>query len=306
MAAKEIFRKGIRYFSDSAYRFDVNAILGFYDNKPDDEFIAEQYFLHLGQKLDLEKPVTFCEKIQWLKIHDRDPKYNLMVDKFEAKIYVAKIIGEEYIIPSYGVWDNFDAIDFDALPNQFVLKCTHDSGGIVIVKDKGKFDARKARQLLEKHLRRNLYRYAREWVYKDVKPRILAEKFMEEVDGGDLTDYKFYCFNGEPKFCQVITDRRTDESIDFFDMAWRLQEFIGLSKNVHHSAKKIPRPKNFELMKKLAATLAQSSIFRRIDFYEIEGRIYFGEITFYPNAGLGTFTPDKWNKILGDMINLRG
>lgn len=303
MLATEILRKGIKYISDSAYRFDVNAILGLYDNKSDVDFISEQFYLHTGQKLNLEKPETFCEKIQWLKLHDRDPKYNLMVDKAEAKIYVAQIIGEDFIIPSYGVWNSFDEINFDALPNEFVLKCTHDSGGIVIVKNKAAFDKEKARKILEKHLGRNLYRYAREWVYKDVKPRILAEKFMQEVSS-DLTDYKFYCFNGVPKFCQVISDRRTDESIDFFDMAWIHQEFIGLSKNVHHSAKKIARPKNFELMKKLAATLAQNSIFRRVDFYEVANKVYFGEITFYPNAGLGTFKPDKWNKILGDMISL--
>ncbi len=294
----------MRYLSEPEYRFAVNAILGFYDDKSDEEFISEQFFLSGGQKLNLEKPVTFGEKIQWLKIHDRNPKYNSMVDKYEAKIYVANLIGKEYIIPSYGVWEKFDEINFDALPNQFVLKCTHDSGGIVIVKDKAALDMKKARQLLEKHLQRNLYRYAREWVYKDVKPRILAEKFMEEAAGGDLTDYKFYCFNGVPKFCQVITDRRTDESIDFFDMDWRLQEFIGLSRNLHHSTKKFAPPKNLELMKKFAAILAQDSIFRRIDFYEVADKVYFGEITFYPNAGLGTFKPDKWNKILGDMIVL--
>ena len=307
MRITEIFKKGTRYFSNPVYRFDVNAILGLYDDKPEEEFLAEQFYLHCGQKLNLENPTTFCEKIQWLKIHDRDPKYNLLVDKHEVKSYVANLIGAEYVIDSYGVWNNFDEIDFDALPNQFVLKCTHDSGGIVIVKDKATFDVKKARRVLEKHLKRNLYRYAREWVYKDVKPRILAEKFMAEVSGDDLTDYKFYCFNGEPKFCQVIANRRTDESIDFFDMDWTHQEFIGLvglSTTLHNSATPIPSPKNFALMKKLAGVLAEGSLFRRIDFYEIDGKVYFGEITFYPNAGLGTFTPDKWNKILGNMLVL--
>ena len=297
----------MKYLSEPAYRFAVNAILGFYDNMPDDEFIRKQYFLVFGRKVNLENPVTFYDKIQWLKIHDRNPEYNRIVDKYEAKIHAANLIGEEYIIPSYGVWENFDDIDFDALPNQFVLKCTHDSGSLVVVRDKNSHDMKQSRQFLKKRLRRNLYRYAREWVYKDVKPRILAEKYMEEAAGDALIDYKFLCFNGTPKFCEVITDRWTDESTDFFDMNWKhldLMDLSNLAGQEHNNLRQPDRPKNFELMAEFATILARDTIFRRVDFYEIKGKVYFGEITFYPCAGLVLLAPDKWNKILGDMIVL--
>lgn len=295
-----MIEKIVRYLSDKSYRFSVNAILGFHDDMSDEDFLRETYRLQVGEDLNLDNPVKFAEKIQWLKIHDRKPEYNLLVDKYEVKKIVGNIIGEQYIVPTLGLWENFDDIDFDALPDKFVLKCTHDSGGIVIVDDKTKLNRSTAKRKLNKHLKRNLYRFGREWVYKDVPPRLIAEKYL----GNDLSDYKFFCFSGEPKYCQVIASRWKGETIDFFDMNWAHQEFVGLNPDVQNSATEIPCPKNFELMKKLAAKLAKDTCFRRIDFYEIDGAIYFGEITFFPRAGFGKFKPDKWNKILGDMIIL--
>ena len=286
--------------TDSAYRFSVNAILGFYDGWSDEKYLRAQYRLQVGEELDLDNPKNFAEKIQWLKIHDRKPEYNKLVDKYEAKLFAAKLIGEKYIVPTLGLWNNFDEINFDELPQRFVLKCTHDSGGVFIVEEKSNFNRDAAKKLLTRHLKRNLYRYGREWVYKDVPPRLIAEKFLES----DIRDYKFFCFGGKPEYCQVISDRHSGETIDFFDMNWTHQEFIGLNVNVVNSAKPIDCPKNFELMKKFAGILAADSIFRRIDFYEVEGQLFFGEITFFPKSGFGKFKPDKWNKILGDMIKL--
>lgn len=273
---------------------------------PDKQYLQMMYWLHLGRKLNLKNPKTFNEKLQWLKLYNHKPEYTIMVDKVKAKEYVAKLIGEEHIIPTLGVWDNPDDIDFDALPDQFVLKCNHNSGtGMCICRDKSKLDIEKVKAELRKGLKENYFMRWREWPYKNVPRKILAEKFMVDESGTELKDYKIFCFNGEPRYCQVISDRNTDEKIDFYDMHWkRLVGLVGLNDKVHNSEYAIPCPESFENMKQMASLLAKSIPFSRIDFYEINHQAYFGEITFFPATGFGNFNPREWNVKMGDMITL--
>lgn len=199
---------------------------------PDSWFLYFRFKDHLGYYPNLCHPKTFNEKLQWLKLNDRRPEYIKMVDKHEAKKYVASRIGEEYIIPTLGVWDKVEDIDWQSLPNQFVMKCTHDSGGIIICKDKSQLDIEKTKKKLKKSLSYDYYVNGREWPYKNVPRRIIAEKLMapeKKTAPADLPDYKFFCFDGEPKYCQVIRDRNTKETIDFYDMDWNHQEFVGLN-----------------------------------------------------------------------------
>lgn len=273
---------------------------------PDKPYLQLMYWLNMGKKLDLKNPKTFNEKLQWLKLYNHNPAYTVMVDKVKAKEYVAGIIGEEHIIPTLGVWDDPDDIDFDALPNQFVLKCNHNSGtGMCICRDKSKLDIEKVKAELRKGLKENYFMRWREWPYKNVPRKILAEKFMVDESGTELKDYKIFCFNGEPRYCQVISDRNTDEKIDFYDMHWkRLVGLVGLNDKVHNSEYAIPCPESFEDMKLMASLLAKSIPFSRIDFYEINHQAYFGEITFFPATGFGNFNPREWNVKMGDMITL--
>lgn len=270
----------------------------------DKQFLCYIYKRAMHHKLNLANPVLFTEKIQWLKLYNRRPEYSVWVDKHESKEYVAAAIGKEHIIPTLGVWNSFDEIDFDALPDRFVLKTTHDSGGVVICKDKDIFDVDKARRKLNASLKNNFYKTFREWPYKNVPHRIIAEAFMQQDDKSDLTDYKFFCFNGIPKFCQVIQDRSTCETIDFFDEKWNHQEFVGLNPHVTHSQKPIAKPRRYDQMLEIAGRLSQNVPFLRVDLYEINGQVYFGELTFSPNAGFGRFEPSEWNRILGDLIEL--
>ena len=191
---------------------------GVFNCLSDKAFLKLLYWARVGKKLNLKNPKSYNEKLQWIKLYDRKPEYTVMVDKYSVREYIKEKIGEDYLIPLLGVWDSFDEIDFDKLPDQFVLKCTHDSGGLVICKDKSKLDIEKARTKINKCLKRNFYKYNREWVYKDVKPRIIAEKFMVDESGTELKDYKFFCFDGEPKAMFIATDRPHDTRFDFFDM----------------------------------------------------------------------------------------
>ena len=271
---------------------------------PDKRFLKWKYRLIMGRKLDLENPKTYNEKIQWLKLHDRNPEYTRMVDKIEAKKYVASFIGEEYIIPTLGVWDDVDDIDFDALPNSFVLKCSHDSGGIVICKNKDEFDIDAAKEKLKKGLSVNFYYQNREWPYKNVKPRILAEMYMEDESGYELKDYKFFCFNGEPKVLFIATERGlkgVETKFNFYDSDFN---FLPFTNGHPNSSKPINKPASFELMKKLAAKLSQEIPHVRIDFYDIYGKIYFGEMTFYHWSGFTPFSPQEWDYKMGELIKL--
>lgn len=291
--------------------FMAAIIQNFFRWLPDKAYLQLLYRFKMGHRLDLNHPKTFTEKIQWLKLYNRRPEYTLMVDKYAVKKYVADIIGEKYIIPTLGVWDKPEDIDWDALPNEFVLKTTHvgGSGGVVICKDKKTFDRNKAILTLRDSMNGDIYRSLREWPYKDVKKRVLAEKYMAPKDMVnnpiyDLSDYKFFCFNGEPKYCQVIRDRHSKESIDFYDMNWRHQEFVGLNPIASNGINPVPRPLLLDDMICICHKLSENMKFVRIDMYVIDNRTYFGEITFYPASGIGLFNPDKWNTELGNLISL--
>lgn len=265
--------------------------------------IKKGWYCRMSYKLNLRSPKSYNEKLQWLKLYDRNPLYTTMVDKYAAKKYVADIIGENYIIPTLGVWDKFDDIDFDSLPNQFVLKCTHDSGGLVICKDKNNLDLKKAKQKIESSLNTDYYSLGREWPYKNVPHKIIAEKFMEDSKTCELRDYKFFCFNGNVKWLFIATDRQNREEpyFDFFDM-----DFNHLPmQHGHPNAPVLPeKPHNFELMKDLAVRLSQNIPHVRVDFYEVDGKVFFGELTFFHHGGWTPFTPEKWDYTFGKEIEL--
>ena len=258
----------------------------------------------MNQKLNLDNPKTFNEKLQWLKLYDRKKVYTTMVDKYEVKKYVADLIGEEYIIPVLGVYNKFDEIDFEKLPNQFVIKCTHDSGGIIIVKDKSKLNIKDARKKINKFLKRNFYKEHREWPYKNVMPRIMIEEYIEESNQRELVDYKIHIFNGKPKITLVCKDRFSERGMteDFFDNDWH---HLDLKRPNHDNSKIEPTvPKNLSKMFNLAEKLSKNTFFVRIDFYNLNGRIFFGEITFFPAAGFNKFVPEEWDYKLGSYLKL--
>ena len=294
----------VQFITNRGYRVSKLSKFGFYNNQPDDKFLKKIFKIKIGKNLDLENPKTFNEKLQWIKLYDRKPIYTTMVDKYEVKKYVADIIGEEYIIPTIGVWDRFEDIDFDSLPEQFVLKCTHDSNGLVICKDKKTLNCRRVKSKIKRCLKRNHYFTYREWPYKDVKPRIIAEKYMEDTATADLRDYKFFCFDGEAKMLFIATDRqkkREDVKLDFFDMEFN---HLPITKG-HSNAAVIPRkPKCFDEMRALAEKLSENIPHVRVDFYEVDGKVYFSEFTFFSGAGLGAFSPEKWDEIIGSWIKL--
>lgn len=263
---------------------------------PDDIYLKHLFKARLGYDLNLDDPQTFNEKLQWLKLYDRKPEYTTMVDKYAAKKYVADKIGEQYIIPTLGVWKQFDDIDFGKLPDQFVLKCTHDSHSIVICKDKSKLDIKAARKKLTRSLKRNYY-WAREWTYKNVPPQILAEKYM----GDDLNDYKLMCFNGKVKCSFVCSERSNGLRVTFFDNNWNKLPF---ERHYPASEKVILKPEKYDEMIALSEKLSGGIPFVRVDFYEINGQIYFGELTFYPGAGFEEFSPHDADYLLGSYISL--
>lgn len=256
------------------------------------------------KKLDWEHPETYQEKLQWLKLFDRNPMYSKLVDKYEVKEIVASKIGSQYIIPTIGIWSKINDIEWDILPNRFVLKTTHDGGGkgIVICKDKSNFNKEEALKKLKKSFKRNTYRNVREWPYKNVEPRIIAEQYIEDSNSHDLHDYKFFCFNGEVKAMFVATDRASGcVKFDYFDCDFNHLDII----QTHPmSGKIISKPECFDEMKKLASILSQGIPHVRCDFFQVNGKVYFGELTFYHHGGFVPFHPDKWNKIWGSWLNL--
>ena len=279
---------------------------------PDRLYLQLRYRCQMGAWPNLSRPTTFQEKIQWLKLNDRNPQYTAMVDKIAAKEYVKQIIGEGHIIPTIAVWDKVEDIEWNILPEQFVLKTTHSGGsqGVIICRDHNRFDKKDAVKKLSSSLKNNVYWNYREWPYKNIKPRIIAEQYMEDSGCEELTDYKFYCFNGEPLYCQVIGSRHSGETIDFFDMDWNHMPFFGLNPLDINTPKAINakvlvrEPASLQEMMKIATGLSQSIPFVRVDLFEINGKTYFGELTFYPASGFGTFTPPEWNRILGDNIKI--
>ena len=266
-------------------------------------YLTWLFKLKMGYKLDLENPQTFNEKLQWLKLHNRKPEYTQMVDKYAAKEYVAKIIGQEYIIPTLGVWDKFDDIDFDKLPDQFVLKTTHGGGntGVVICKDKSTLDKDAAKRKLNLSLKADIYRTLKEWPYKDVKKRIIAEKL---IGGENIVDYKFSCFNGTATDVMTCSDRGTgDTKFYFFDSNWQLLRYNkrGIAAPEGFT---IPAPNNYEKMFEIAGKLSEGIPYLRVDLYNIDGRIYFGELTFFPQSGFDPNLLSETDLLFGSRIKL--
>lgn len=270
---------------------------------PDRIYLKMLFPLYTGYKLDLKNPRTYNQKLQWLKLYYRKPIMTKMVDKYEAKEYISQILGEEYVVKNYGVWNSFDEIDFDALPNQFVLKTTHDQGGVVICKDKTNFDYRQAKKKLNKHLKVKHFYLTREWPYKNVKPRILAEEFMEDPGSKDLKDYKFFCFDGKVKALFIAAERQSGNEVkfDFFD-----REFNHLDIVQSHPKSNITytKPDNFDEMVRIAEKLSNGMPHVRVDLYTIGKEIYFGEFTFSHHGGLVGFTPEEWDYTFGEWIDL--
>ena len=304
MSFKDKTTKAFKYLFDSDYRFCVRASHGMCNNMTDEEYLKRMFKAIFGYELDLNNPQTYNEKLQWLKLYDRNPIYTTMVDKYAVKEYVASIIGEEYIIPTLGVWDKFEDIDFDKLPKQFVLKCTHDSGGLVICKDIKNLDFEMAKEKINKSLSRNFYYIGREWPYKNVKPKIIAEKYMEDKTTAELRDYKFFCFDGVAKALFIASDRQTDgeeTKFDFYDMKFNHLDFT----NGHPNAiEEIDKLATFDEMRKLAEKLSQNIPHVRVDFYEVNGKTYFGELTFSHWSGFVPFNPQEWDFTFGSWIKL--
>lgn len=265
---------------------------------PDEVYLKYAFKSKLGYDLNLENPQTFNEKLQWLKLYDRRPEYTVMVDKYLAKQYVADKIGEQYIIPTLGVWDSPDEIDFDKLPDQFVLKCNHNSGlGMCICRNKSELDIKKVKSELRKGIKQNYYLGGREWSYKNVPRKIIGEKYM----GDDLNDYKLMCFNGKVKCSFVCSERNYGLHVTFFDNDWNKLPF---ERHYPASDKNIPKPQKYDEMVSLAEKLSSGIPFVRVDFYEINGHIFFGELTFYPGSGFEEFTPIDADYLLGSYISL--
>ena len=270
--------------------------------KDDRFYLKVAYFLSMnGKVLNLEHPRTYSEKLQWLKLNERHEEYTKMVDKVQAKDYVAGIIGDKYIIPTLGVWEKFDDINFDRLPNQFVLKCSHDSQGFVICRDKSKLDIEAARKKINRCLKRNYYWCGREYPYRDVPKRILAEELMVDESGTELKDYKFFCFDGEVKMLYVASERGKATKFDYFDLDFNHLPF---RQSYPISQKKLVKPKNFDKMIEVARRLSQGFRHVRVDLYNVNGAIYFGELTFFNNAGLLPFQPHEWDYRIGEWLKL--
>lgn len=266
----------------------------------DKTFLTWMGDIMLNQRLNIDNPTTFNEKMQYLKLYDRKEQYTKMVDKYEVKKYVSEMIGEKYIIPTIGVYNKFENIDFKKLPNQFVIKTTHDSGSTIICENKSKLDRAMIKKKIKNSLKRNYYSLYREWPYKNVKPRIIIENMIAK-ENEDLKDYKFFCFNGKVGIILVCSERRKKLKETWFDLNWNLLE---LTEGNHEIDGTIKKPLNLELMIKLSETLSKNIPFIRVDFYEVDGKVYFGELTFFPQSGYEKFKPETYNEKLGNMIDL--
>ena len=278
-------------------------VRNFFNWLPDRFYLKLVYYGETGRKLDLRNPDTFNEKMQWLKLYDKNPLYETMVDKYQVRKYISEKIGEEYLIPLLGVWDNAADIDFTALPDSFVLKCTHGSNNNIICKTKNELDFNKTTKMLHRWMKRNLYWFGREWPYKNVMPRIIAEKYMVDESGYELKDYKVFCFNGCPKIIQVHFNRKINSRIMFYDTDWK---YIPISTRYQTDPEAvIKKPERLTEMLEMACVLSDGLPYLRVDFYSIGDRFFFGELTLYPASGFGKFSPDEWNYILGNWIDLK-
>lgn len=301
MFAKKLFsymtspKKCIRYIKQRILFSD-------YGKKIDDkEYLKRLFKLRMGYELDLDNPKTFNEKLQWLKLYNRKPEYTIMVDKYRAKEFIAQKVGQEHVVPNLGMWENFDDIDFDTLPDKFVLKCNHDCGGLIICKDKSKLDIDAARKKINDCLKKNYYWTSREWPYKDVKPCILAEEYLDMPEG--LTEYKLFSFNGRAEIilvCKGIahTPSRTNT---FFDRDFNRLPIQSLLPNQKEEE---PKPAEYEQMLAIADKISEGIPQVRVDFYIIKGKVYVGEMTFFHNTGTTKINPEEWDRKMGDWIIL--
>lgn len=298
----KVIQKLRRYLSDQDYRFYINARLGMYNNMSDQEYLTKMFKFRMRYELDLDNPKTYNEKLQWLKLFDRNPEYTKLVDKYLVKQHIQEVIGAEYVVPLLGVWENAKDIDFDKLPDQFVLKCNHDSQGVIVCNDKSKLDTHSTIKKLNKKLNKNYYLLYREWPYKNVKPKIIAEKYLENKKTRGINDYKFYCFDGKVKIMMIATERSTGNTkMDYFDRNFNHLELKWGGPQNHDFPEK---PKSFELMIKLAEQLSYGIRAVRIDFYEVDGRPYFGEFTFFDGSGYVEMEPKYWDIKIGSWIDL--
>ena len=267
--------------------------------------MSDRYFIkvvwknYTGDKLNLGNPRTFNEKLQWLKLNTRDPLYSTLVDKYAVKEWIANKIGEQYVIPTLAVYDSVDQIDLDKLPDRFVLKCNHDCGSVVICKDKSSFDLDAAKKKLDAALKQNYYWNSREWPYKNVKPRIIAEPYLED-ESGELRDYKVYAFNGQCDYLMLCFDRQKGETkFIYFDRNWAIQKEFSNDGRKYGDTIKVERPHNLDLIFEFAEKLSSGFPFVRVDFYEVNGQLFLGEMTFYPSAGFDGTRP----KAIEDYLN---
>lgn len=287
------------FFFDKDKRFLYLSKLGIYNKMQDEKYIKRVYDIFMKHNLDLTNPIRFSEKLQWLKLYDRKPIYTTMVDKYQVKSYISEKIGEEYVIPTIGVWESEKEIDFEHLPNQFVLKCTHDSGGIVLCENKEKLNPKTVRRFLKRRLHYNYFYGLREWPYKNVKPRIIAEPLI----GIDLMDYKMYCFNGEVKYVFVSIGERNsrDRRVAYLTREW---EFAPFQRDDHIRFETLPqKPRRLSRMMDLAENLSKDIPFVRVDYYEKNDCIFFGEFTFYPSGGFINLQ-DEWDINIGEWLQL--
>ncbi len=271
---------------------------------PDKKYIELLYEVRTGKKLNLQSPKTYNEKLNWLKLYYHNNELTKMADKITAKEIVSESIGSEYVVPIIGIWEKAEDIDYEKLPNSFVLKCNHDSGSVVICKDKKSFDIKATKEKLQECLSKNYYYYSREWAYKNIEPKIIAEPYLEDFECAELRDYKFFCFDGEVKFLYVATDRfKENEEVKFtfFDSDYNYLPVV----HGHPYAEPLPKkPAGYEKMKELAGILSKGLPHVRVDFYEANGKIFFSEFTFYNNSGFLTFQPDEWDSKFGEYLNL--
>lgn len=286
---------------------------GLFNILSDKTMLKLVYRAEMKRKLNLDVPTSFSEKLQWLKLYDRQPRYTQMVDKYAVRDVISQKFGEELLIPLIGKYDRAEDIDWESLPERFVIKCTHGSGCNIVCQRKSDINRDDALKQLKTWMKKNWFSFGREWPYKAVKPRIIIEEYMTDgLQGKDLTDYKFYCFEGKPTYCQVIGGRHKDGDktlyyIDFFDQAWKIMPFSGMNTPGHpypHSPITRSKPVSYEKMYKMASKLAEDTHFVRVDFYEIDGKPKFGEFTLYPLSGFGEFETEEWNLKLGKLIVL--
>ena len=267
---------------------------------PDKLYLKIIFRIKIGKKLNLKDPKTFNEKLQWLKLYDRNPKYTMMADKYKVREYVKEKIGEEYLIPILGVYDKFDDIDFNKLPNKFVIKCNHDSGSVIICKDKKKFNQKVAKKKIDRAMKYNYFYVGREWQYKNIERKIIIEEYLNKLDG-DVKDYKFFIFNNHFVYSFVCSNRQEKVKFTFFD---KNGKFIDIKQGGADNDKNVKLPINYEKMIKLSETLAKGTTELRVDFYEVEGKIYFGELTFFDSSGFAKFEPEEWDEKIGSWLKL--